>query len=438
MTPRRLCLVVLLFFLSSLWMRLGANDEIPGAPQRVPIALVGGTVHPVEGPALEGATLLFAAGRIVALGREVELSPRTHVVSVDGLHVYPGLFESHSELGLIEVRAVRASRDVQESGTINPNVRAHVSVNPDSELIPVARSGGVLLALSAPSGGLIAGKSAVLQLDGWTYEDLTLKAECTLEVAWPVFRSSWQHDGEKQLERREKAAADVELLRELFADARAYIQARAAGPGQSYDARLEGLKGVVEGRTPILAQADGLTEIQSAVAFAREQGVRLIVWGGYDAPHCAELLKTHDVPVIVSATHRMPRRRDDPYDHAYTLPERLRRAGVRFAISGSGRSWGPNVRNLPHHAAMAAAFGLPRDEALKAVTLYPAQILGVAERVGSLIVGKDATLIVTDGDPLETATHVHRAYISGREVDLRDRHKRLYQKYREKYRRLGN
>lgn len=421
--------------LSGAW--LGANDEIPGAPQQVPVALVGGTVYPVDGPAVEGATVLFANGRISAVGKELELPTRTHVVSVAGFRVYPGLFESHSQLGLIEVRAVRASRDQSESGRLNPNARAYVSVNPDSELIPVARSGGVLLALTAPTGGLISGKSAVLQLDGWTSEDLALQKECTLQVTWPVFRSSWHASADAVAERRKKAVEDVQQLRDLFSGARAYARARAAASGQAFDSRLEAMRSVLEGTTPIMVEADGLTEIQSAVAFAHEQDVRLIVLGGYDAPHCAELLKKHDVPVIVSATHRVPRRRDDPYDHAYTLPERLRQAGVRFAISGSYRSWGPNTRNLPHHAAMAAAFGLPREEALKAVTLYPAQILGVADRVGSLLVGKDATLIVTDGDPLETTTRVHRAYIGGREVDLRDRHKRLYRKYREKYRRLG-
>ena len=415
---------------------LGANDEIPGAPQRVPVALVGGTVYPVDGPPVEGATILFADGRISAIGRDLELPPRTHVVSIAGRRVYPGLFESHSQLGLIEVRAVRASRDQSESGRINPNVRAYVSVNPDSELIPVARSGGVLLALAAPTGGLIAGKSSVLQLDGWTTEDLALKTECALQVTWPFFRSPWHASAEAAAERRKKAVEDVQQLRDLFTSARAYARARAASAGQAFDSRLESLRSVLAGETPIMVKADGLTEIQSAVAFAHEQDIKLIVLGGYDAPHCAELLKKHDVPVIVAAIQRVPQRRDDPYDHAYTLPERLRQTGVRFAISGSGRSWGPNTRNLPHHAAMAAAFGLPREEALKAVTLYPAQILGVAARVGSLAVGKDATLMVTDGDPLETTTRVHIAYIGGREVDLLDRHKRLYRKYREKYRRL--
>jgi imidazolonepropionase-like amidohydrolase len=190
---------------------------------------------------------------------------------------------------------------------------------------------------------------------------------------------------------------------------------------------------VLEGELPLVVAADRVEQIQAAVAFARREDVKLILYGGYDAPHCAALLKQHRVPVIVSTVHRLPLRRGDPYDAAYTLPERLRAAGVRFSIASKNTS---NARNLPYEAAMAIGYGLPPDEALKAITLYPAQILGVADRVGSLEVGKDATLIVTDGDVLETPTHVEAAFIQGRRVDLDNRHKRLWRKYQEKYRRL--
>ena len=174
-----------------------------------------------------------------------------------------------------------------------------------------------------------------------------------------------------------------------------------------------------------------------AVAFAEQQRVKLILYGGYDAPHCTELLKKHDVAVIVGGVYRLPQRRSEPYDTPFTVPARLHEAGVRFCISGSGRFGASNVRNLPYHAAMAVAFGLPHDEAIKSITAYPAEILGVAGHVGTLEKGRDATFIITNGDPLETATQVEAAYIQGREVDLNDRHKRLWKKYEEKYRRLG-
>jgi imidazolonepropionase-like amidohydrolase len=341
-------------------------------------------------------------------------------------------------LGLVEIGLVRATRDQQETGTLNPNVRANVSVNPDSELIPVTRSNGVLLALTAPSGGLVSGTSAVLQLDGWTYEDMTLQPDVALHINWPRMTPATSGGDEKQSQAQIKQRDEqLQQLRDLFAEARAYQKARNGNSnGQRHDARLEALVPVIERRRPIIVHADRAAQIQSAVAFAAEQELKLIIQGGYDAPLCADLLKKHNVPVIVSAVYRLPARRDDAYDAPYTLPARLYEAEIPFCISGteSSRVW--NTRNLPYHAATAAAYGLPREEALKAVTLSPAQILGVADRVGSLEAGKDATLIVTSGDPLDTASRVISAYIQGRELDLTDRHKQLYRKYREKYRRL--
>jgi imidazolonepropionase-like amidohydrolase len=192
---------------------------------------------------------------------------------------------------------------------------------------------------------------------------------------------------------------------------------------------------VLERRQPLLVTANEMRQIQSAVAFAVEQNVRLILHGGYDAADCAALLKQHDVPVIVAGTYRLPLRDSDPYDSAYTLPERLRTAGVRFCIASDGGFGASGVRNLPYHAATASAFGLSTSEAIKAITLYPAQILGVADRVGSLEAGKDATLFVSSGDPLDTVNQVETVFIQGRRVDLNDRHKRLWKKYEEKYRR---
>jgi imidazolonepropionase-like amidohydrolase len=432
-------IVLLVFVLVSAPAPLGlASPEIPGAPQEAPIALVGATIYPVSGPAIQRGTLVFDAGRITAVGRKVRIPAGARRIDVRGRRVYPGLINAYSNLGLVEIGAVRATRDYSETGSVNPNVKAEVAVNPDSELIPVTRSGGVLLSLSAPTGGLISGTSAVIQLDGWTWEEMTLRAPVGMHVQWPGMRppAHWKASLSKPESTTSRDAA-LARLEQTFADARAYRIARTAGgadaPDHPLDARWEAMLPVLEGKLPLVVTADEIQQIQAAVAFAERQQVKLILLGGYDAPHCAALLKKHDVPVIVSEVHRLPRRRDEPYDAAYTLPERLRAAGVRFCIAAGSTS---NARNLPYQAATAAGFGLPPDEALKAITLYAAQILGVDDRVGSLEVGKDATLIVTDGDPLETPTHVERAFIEGRQVDLSDRQKRLWQKYEEKYRRL--
>jgi imidazolonepropionase-like amidohydrolase len=240
---------------------------------------------------------------------------------------------------------------------------------------------------------------------------------------------------DKEIEEAEKEQAEsLHKIRDFFDQARVYRDARRSSvTTQKYDARLEAMIDVVDGKLPMMIRADRATDIQSAVAFAEEQKLKIIILGGYDAELCADLLKKHDVPVIISAVYRNPQRRDDSYDAAYTLPERLRLAGVKYCICGTDRSETWNARTLPYHAATAVGFGLAEDEAMKSITLYPAQILGVADRIGSLEIGKDASLIVTDGSPLETTTNVVSAYIEGRKIDLSNRHLRLYKKYEQKY-----
>ncbi|MCA9225569.1 MAG: amidohydrolase family protein [Planctomycetales bacterium] len=414
-----------------------ANPEIPGAAQANPIAIVGATIHPISGPAIEKGTIVFSDGKIADLGTRVEIPAGAERIDGSGKHVYPALFDAYSSLGLVEVNAVRASVDTRETGDVNPNVRAHVAVNPDSEVIPVTRSNGVLLAHTAPSGGFIAGKSAVMQLDGWTWEDMTLRPEAGLIVTWPRMSpvSDWyvETSAREQLQQRDETLRKLDQTFEL---ARAYRQAREASQSQQpRDLRWEAMLPVLDGRQPMIVAADEAQQIQAAVAFAQRQSVKLVIYGGYDAEFCADLLKKHDVPVIIAGVYRLPENRSDDYDAPYTLAARLRKAGVRFCISCSERFGASNIRNLPYHAATAVAYGLPADDALRGITLSPAEILGVADRVGSLESGKDATLIVTDGNPLETATQVEAAFVQGRRVELNDRHKRLWKKYEEKYRR---
>ena len=412
---------------------LTASDEIPGAPQDHPIALTGATVHTVSGETLATGTVLFDKGRITAVGSQLKLPEGTEQIDVTGKHLYPALFDAYTNLGLVEINSVRATRDESETGNLNPNVRAEVAVNPDSELIPVARSNGVLLALTAPTGGLLSGKSAVLQLDGWTWEDLTVKSGAGMHIRWPLMApvSDWwvEKSAKDQIQERDK---QLEMLEETFKQARLYMQSRQ-DPGHRTDLRLEAMIPVFERKQPIIVSANTISQIQAAVAFAVRQQVRLIIFGGYDAPSCSALLKQHDTAVIVGSVYRLPRRRDDDYDAPFTLPARLHQAGIPFCIASNGRFGASNVRNLPYHAATAAAYGLPMEEAIKAITLSPARILGVADRVGSIAVGRDATLIVSAGNPLETTSHVELAFIQGRPVDLMNRHTRLWQKYRAKY-----
>jgi imidazolonepropionase-like amidohydrolase len=357
-------------------------------------------------------------------------------IDCTGKRVYPGLFNANGEIGLVEIDAVRATRDQSETGSINPNVRAEVGVNPDSELIPVARSNGVLLSVTAPAGGLLSGSSAVLQLDGWTWEDMTLKGSIGMNVVWPRMapaRAWWMRDTERQQNQKRDEA--LKQISQTIADARAYLLSKKSNPEADFDARWEAMIPLLEGKIPLIVEANAQMQIESAVAFAAKEKLKRGIVGGYDAVLCADLLKKYDVPVIIDGVQRMPTRRGDDYDAAFTLPARLKDAGIRFCIAADrGASL---VRNLPYHAATAAAFGLSEDDAIKSITLWPAQILGVADRVGSIEPGKDATLIVCDGDILETPTHVERAFIQGRQIDLSNKQTKLWDKYREKYRRLG-
>ena len=432
------CLAVVAAFRTA---RTEASPEVPGAPQTQPVALVGGTVHPISGPDVVGGTVLFAEGRITAVGAKVEVPKNARSIDCRGKHVYPGLIESDCDVGLSEIASVRATVDHAETGDLNPNVRAQTAFNPDSEIIPVTRSNGVLTAMIAPSGGLLCGRGAVMRLDGWTWEEMTIRGESAMLVNWPSLVESHTWRLEEAGQQEQARAKTIERLAAVFADARAYgkLKSARAEQGQTpppYDARWEAMQPVLDGRTPLHVRADDVRQIQSAVALARREGVGLVIVGGYHAPECADLLRAEKVPVIIKGVNRLPRHRNDPYDAPFTVAARLHRAGVKFSISASDRM--ANVRNLPYHAATAAAHGLPRDEALKSITLHPAQILGVDKDLGSLEVGKAATLIVTDGDPLEIPTHVTAAFIDGREVDLSDRHKRLWEKYREKYRRLND
>lgn len=417
------------------------GPEIPAKPQDHPIALVGGTIHPVSGPEIRNGTILFDKGKIVAIGANPDLPAGTERIDVTGKHVYPGLVLATSTTGLNEIGSVRATRDAVETGSINPNIRAEAGVNPESEIIPVTRANGITVAMTMPGGGVISGTAAALEMDGWTWEDMTLRAPVGMVVNWPsmTINTAWweRRTEEEQKKERER---DLDVLRNAFRDARAYLTAKKAAadgwaPHHDVDLRWEAMAPVLEGKVPVILNASDLAQIQAAVAWADAEKIRLIIAGGYDAWRAADLLKARGIPVIAEPVTTTPSRRWEAYDEAYTLPKKLFDAGVTFCISGGGGY--ENERNLPYQAAMAASYGLPADEALKAITLYPARIFGIADRVGSLEAGKDATIIVTTGNPLEITSNVEMEFISGKKIQLTSRHTGLYEKYKEKYRRQG-
>ncbi len=418
------------------WTAAASAQDKATAPPRT-FSIVGATIHPVSGPEIAGGTIVVRDGKIASVSAGAAPEPAAPVVDGKGRHVYPSLFPPMTVLGLEEIDAVRATLDKQELGGINPAARADVAINYDSELLPVARSGGVLVAGVTPIGGIIAGTAVATKLDGWTREDATLKAPAAITIYWPDLRINRSPDSSRTVKKQEKTRDEaLERLKQAFRDARAYGKARAAEktaavPRHDFDPRLEALLPAIDGSIPVVVHAQRLAQIRDAVKWASEEKLRLVIWGGADAWRMADELAKAGVPVILESPLLLPVREDDPYDAQFADAGVLDRAGVRVAFNDGGDD-ASNVRNLPQLAAMAVAYGYPREKALVALTLEPARILGVDARIGSLEPGKDATLFLTDGDILDLRTRVVAAYIDGRALDLTDKQKRLYERYRNR------
>lgn len=415
-----------------------ASTPVPAKKQEKPIVLIGGTIHTVSGSVIENGMILFDKGKIVALGVSVEIPANADKVDVKGKHIYPGLINAASNIGLNEIEAARATIDVAETGNINSNVRAEVAVNPESELFPTTRANGVTVSHVMPGGSLIAGKTAAMMMDGWTFEEMTLKAPVGLYVNWPNLRINRSPFSRQSVEEQKKAIENnMKELRNAFAEARAYLKAKKAyGEKHQTDLRWESFALLFEKKMALVVGANEISQIQSAVQFAKDQNVNLIIHGGRDSWKVVELLKENNVSVIVEPIHDLPNRRWEDYDNPFTVPAKLYNAGVSFAISGGGNST-MNERNIGFQAGTASAYGLPKEEALKSITLNAAKVLGIDSMVGSLDVGKDATLIVTTGDPLEIMSNIEMEFIQGKKIDLRSRHTELWKKYQEKYKQLG-
>ena len=420
------------------------NNQIPGTEQKRPILLRGGTLHTVTGDVLEEYDLLFAEGKIITIDEQIQPSPETDVLDIYGKHVIPGFIAGYTRIGLTEISAVKQTNDHSEIGEINPNVRANVAYNPDSDLIPVTRSNGVLTVNSAPTSGRIAGQSSVMYMDGWTWEDATLKHPSALNLNWPSMRFNFRKDAKKkEKEQREgynKAIRDMDLL---VRDVRAYhhrknAKERKAEHKQKSDLRLESMIPFIVFKEPIHIKANNVRQIEAAAKWSTKHDLNIVIVGGADAWRIPEVLVEKNIPVILLGVQNTPRRRFEPIHTPYKVPAMLQKAGVHFCISlDPGYPMDGHVRTLPDEAMRAASWGLTKDQALRAITLSAAEILGVDEQIGSLDLGKDATFFISDNEPLTQSNHPIKAYIQGREIDLSDRQKNLWNKYKEKYRRLG-
>lgn len=406
-------------------------------------AITHAKIFTLAGSPLEDATLVIRDGKIAAIGASAEVPPGAQVIDAKDLQVYPGLFDSITQMGLREIGAVSATVDSSETGNYNPDVVAATAISPSSEHIPVTRAAGITEVLAVPgsggldffgSSGIIGGQASAIHLAGWAIDEMLLKKSAAMVLNWPEIET--QTFDFATFSRKEKPYADakqeydkqVNEITDWLERARHYAQAMEKGSVAKYDRdlKLEALVPVVRGELPVLVFADRAREIRNAVEFCDKQKLRMVLAGGSEAYKVKDLLRSKEVPVILRPMLSSPLEDDDPYDRLLSQPAELSAAGVKFAIASFDNSF---ARRLGQNAANAVAHGLPYDEGLRAVTLYPAQIFGLSGQLGTLEQGKLANLIVTNGDPLELTTDVKYLFIKGQLTSTNNRHKTLYEKY---------
>lgn len=410
-----------------------AQNQAAGSPQTKAIALTGATIHTANGQVIDNGVIVFSKGIITAVGGAGTAYDKanTETIELGGKSIYPGLISPANELGLTEIDAVRSTNDMTEIGGINPHVRALIAYNTDSELIPTVRSNGILITQATPQGEIVAGMSSIMQLDGWNWEDAALKKDDGIHINWVGYfkREFDQNTFSITTKKNDKRDETLREVDKTFNDAIAYAQSKPT----IVNVKMEAMKGLFDGSKILYISADYGKEIIEAVQFAKSKGVKkIVIIGAEESLLAADYLKENNIPVIVSATHRLPNSADDDTDISYKLPYLLAQKGILVGLGYIGLNW--RTRNLPFLAGIVAGHGMDKEDALKLITANNAKILGIDKMVGTLEVGKHATLIVSAGDVLDMRTaKVEHAFIQGRKVDLDDKQKRLYRKYSEKY-----
>jgi imidazolonepropionase-like amidohydrolase len=422
--------------------QLGSYNPNPG-PQGT-FAIRGGHVVTVSGADIPNGTVVISGGKITAVGANVAVPANAQIIDATGLMVYPGMIETGSSVGLSEIgQGVAATVDISEVGSFNPNAQAYYGIDPHSAHIGVARVVGITTVVSRPTGGIISGQAALMNLAGDTPPKMAVTPRLALVIELPhsgfggrgFARAAALQQGTPADANRVRQM-QMDSLRTLLHDAEAYGKAQAAYandrsiPRPAHDVVLESMLPALSGQMPVIFPADRANDIRDAVTFAEEMKLKPIIMGGQDAPAVAAFLKQHNVPVIVTAVLKLPSREDDPYDVNYSIPAKLAAAGVQFAISTGDK--GSEIRTLPYNAGMAAAHGLSKSDALKSVTLWPAQIFGVGGIMGSIDAGKMANIVVTTGDLLEAKTDTRYLFIDGRPVPLDTKHTQLNAQFKDR------
>lgn len=424
-----------IILLSILCFSTRAQMQVPGKKQDSLIVLMNGRAHLGNGEVIENSAIGFENGKIIFIGdaRSLRLDlSKARIIDAFGKEIYPGLITANSTLGLREIEMVRATNDFSEVGLANPCIRTIISYNTDSKVTPTVRCNGILLAQIVPQGGVISGQSSIVQLDAWNWEDAAYKTDEGIHLNWPSY-FSYQYDenGDGTVSINSNYLKDIETIKEYLLRAKAYCQTSHI----EKDLQSEAMCGLFNEAKKLYIHANLATEINAAILMAHELGLTCVIVGGHEAWKCTRILKEYQVPVILHRNQALPPTADDEYDIAYKTPAILESAGILYCNS-MNNFW--QDRNLPFNASQPVPYGLDKELALKSVTYNAAKILGIADRAGTLETGKDATIIISEGDVFDMRTNkITHAFIQGRQIDLNNKQKDLYQIYLKKYG-LGN
>ncbi len=425
---------IVLFIIVTFLKSASSQISQPTPPQIQPIAIVNGTIHIGNGETIVDGLIVIEKGKLTFVGpldtktKAEFIKDNMWQIDATGQHIYPSLIALDSYLGLNEIDAVRATHDFNEVGNLNPNVRAIIAYNTDSKITPTVRSNGILLAEVKPLGGRISGTGSVVQLDAWNWEDAAVAMDVSMHLTWPVPKEFNDPTAEQTEKAGEKYHEAILELKKLFDEAKAYS---LLNNPVNVNLKYESMKPLFDSRCKLFIHTNDLVSITTSVSFARSYGMTPVIVGGSDSWMIANWLRDNNIAVVINKTHKLPSKVDDPIDLPFRLPKILQDSGVLFAISDEN-SW--EQRNLPFQAGTAVAYGLDKEQALASVSYNAARILGIDYKVGTLEVGKDASIVISEGDIFDMKNcQVTTALINGRFIPLLNHQQVLYEKYRTKY-----
>ncbi len=407
------------------------SQQTPAPKQTEAITILGATAHIGNGKVIKNSFIQFENGKLTVVD-DATLTRKPikgKVIQAQGKHIYPGFITLNSTLGLVEIDAVKASNDVSEIGTFNPHIRSIIAYNPESRVTESVRANGVLIGQITPRGGRISGSSSVVQFDAWNYEDALLKADEGIHLNWPstFYTSGWWANG-TSVKKNKNYSKQVQQINNFFDQTK-------LPDAEAINLKQKAMQGLYNGKKTLYVHANNETELIDAVSFKNKNNIKkMVIVGGYEAYKITDLLKKNNIAVVLKRIHSLPNTDDEDIKLQFKLAKILDDAGILVALDTAGDMERMNTRNLPFNAGTAVAYGLDYEKAVAMLTKNPTIILGMEKQLGTLEIGKDATLILSSGDALDMkGNNIEKAFINGRSINLDTHQKQLYRKFRKKY-----